>query len=366
MDIAPYLKLMVQRNGSDLFFSTGAPPQLKVDGRMLPIGEKDLGSSDVSQLAYSIMNDEQTREFESTMECNLAISVHGLGRFRVNVFRQRGDVALVLRYIKSHIPSLEELKLPELFRNIIMQKRGLVLVVGSTGSGKSTTLASMIDYRNSNATGHILTIEDPIEFLHSHKKSLVNQREIGLDSLDYAHALKNALREAPDVILIGEIRDAATMQHALAYAETGHLCLSTLHANNANQALDRIVNFFPDSAHRQLYNDLSLNLKAVISQRLIPTVDGGRRAAVEVMLQTPYISELIQKGKIQEIKEAMEQGNEQGMVTFDQSLYQLYREGVISLEEALNHADSRNNLALKVRLDSGVRGGADEGLKLSV
>jgi twitching motility protein PilU len=366
MDIAPYLKLMVQRNGSDLFFSTGAPAQLKVDGRMLPIGEKDLASSDVSQLAYSIMNDEQTREFESTMECNLAISVHGLGRFRVNVFRQRGDVALVLRYIKGNIPSLEDLRLPPLFKDIIMQKRGLVLVVGATGSGKSTTLASMIDYRNRNTTGHILTIEDPIEFLHSHKKSLVNQREIGLDSLDYAHALKNALREAPDVILIGEIRDAATMQHALAYAETGHLCLSTLHANNANQALDRIINFFPDTAHRQLFNDLSLNLRAVISQRLIPTVEGKRRAAVEVMLLTPYVAELIQKGKIQEIKEAMEQGNEQGMVTFDQSLYTLYKEGAISLEEALNHADSRNNLALKVRLDAGVKGGAHEGLQLSV
>ena len=369
MEISPYLKLMVQRNGSDLFFSTGAPAQLKADGRMLPIGENALTTADVSQLAYSIMNDDQTREFESTMECNLAISVHGLGRFRVNVFRQRGDVALVIRYIKGDIPSLDELKLPSLFRDIIMQKRGLVLVVGSTGSGKSTTLASMIDHRNSNSTGHILTIEDPIEFMHKHKKSLVNQREIGLDSLDYAHALKNALREAPDVILIGEIRDAATMQHALAYAETGHLCLSTLHANNANQALDRIINFFPESAHRQVYSDLSLNLKAVISQRLIPTVDGGRRAAIEVLLLTSYISELIQKGKVHEVKEAMEQGNEQGMVTFDQSLYSLYKEGVITLEEALSHADSRNNLALKVRLDAGIKeeGGAHSaGLKLSV
>ena len=369
MEISPYLRLMVQRNGSDLFFSTGAPAQLKADGRMLPIGENALTTSDVSQLAYSIMNDDQTREFESTMECNLAISVHSLGRFRVNVFRQRGDVAMVIRYIKGDIPSLDDLKLPPLFREIIMQKRGLVLVVGSTGSGKSTTLASMIDHRNRNATGHILTIEDPIEFMHKHKKSLVNQREIGLDSLDYAHALKNALREAPDVILIGEIRDAATMQHALAYAETGHLCLSTLHANNANQALDRIINFFPDTAHRQVYSDLSLNLKAVISQRLIPTVDGGRRAAVEVLLLTSYISELIQKGKIHEVKEAMEQGNEQGMVTFDQSLYNLYKEGEITLEEALNHADSRNNLALKVRLDAGVKaeGGAHgASLKLSV
>jgi len=365
MEIAPYLKLMVQRNGSDLFFSTNARPQLKTEGKMLAIGDKELTSADVSALAYSIMNDEQTREFEGTMECNLAISVAGLGRFRVNVFRQRGDIAMVLRYIQADIPSLETLHLPPLFKDIIMQKRGLVLVVGSTGSGKSTTLASMIDHRNNNASGHILTIEDPIEFLHQHKKSLVNQREIGLDSLDYKNALKNALREAPDVILIGEIRDAATMQHAIAYAETGHLCLSTLHANNANQALDRIVNFFPDTAHKQLYSDLSLNLRAVISQRLIPTVDGGRRAAVEVLLLTSYISELIQKGKIHEIKEAMEQGNEQGMVTFDQSLYNLYKEGVITLDEALNHADSRNNLALKVRLDTGVKEGSG-GLKLSV
>jgi len=365
MEIAPYLKLMVQRNGSDLFFSTGAPPNMKAEGRTIAIGDNKLTTSDMSQLAYSIMNDEQASEFESTMECNLAISVSGVGRFRVNVFRQRGDVALVLRFIKGDIPSLADLKLPSLFQDIIMDKRGLVLVVGSTGSGKSTTLASMIDYRNESSSGHILTIEDPIEFLHQHKKSLVNQREVGLDSLSYANALKNALREAPDVILIGEIRDAATMQHALAYAETGHLCLSTLHANNANQALDRIINFFPDSAHKQVYNDLSLNLNAVISQRLIPTIDGGRRAAVEVLLQSSYISELIQKGKISEIKEAMEQGNERGMQTFDQALYNLYEEKAISLEEALNHADSRNNLALRVRLNKGTAGESSGGLKLS-
>jgi twitching motility protein PilU len=299
------------------------------------------------------MNDEQIREFESTMECNLAISVGQLGRFRVNVFRQRGDTSLVIRYIKGEIPSIEELYLPQVLKKIVMEKRGLVLVVGSTGSGKSTTLASMIGYRNENTTGHILTIEDPIEFLHTHKKSVVNQREIGLDSMSYENALKNAMREAPDVILIGEIRDQATMQHAIAYAETGHLCLSTLHANNANQALDRIVNFFPDSAHRQLYNDLSMNLKAVISQRLLQTKEGGRRAAVEVMVQTAYIAELIQKGKIHDIKDAMEQGDQRGMMTFDQALYDLYKEGAVSLEEALNHADSRNNLALRIRLNAG-------------
>jgi twitching motility protein PilU len=260
---------------------------------------------------------------------------------------------MVIRFIRGEIPSIEELYLPQTLKKLIMEKRGLVLVVGSTGSGKSTTLASMIDYRNQHATGHILSIEDPIEFLHTHKKSVVNQREIGLDSMSYENALKNALREAPDVILIGEIRDAATMQHAIAYAETGHLCLSTLHANNANQALDRIINFFPDSAHRQIMNDLSLNLRAVVSQRLVPTVDGGRRAAIELLIQSAYTAELIQKGKIHEIKEAMEQGGERGMMTFDQSLYDLYIEGAISLENALGHADSRNNLALRIRLNSG-------------
>ena len=352
MEIAPYLRLMVQRNGSDLYFSTGACPHVKISGQTVAIGDKKLVAGDVSSLAYSIMNDEQIREFEGTMECNLAISVQGLGRFRVNVFRQRGDTAMVIRFIKGSIPSIEELHLPQTLKKLIMSKRGLILVVGSTGSGKSTTLASMIDYRNENVAGHILSIEDPIEFLHRHKKSLVNQREIGLDALNYENALKNALREAPDVIMIGEIRDAATMQHAIAYAETGHLCLSTLHANNANQALDRIINFFPDSAHRQILNDLSMNLRAVVSQRLITAKDGGRRAAVEMLIQSAYTAELIQKGKIHDLKEAMEQGKEHGMVTFDQSLYDLFVEGAISMDEALNHADSRNNLALRIRLNA--------------
>jgi len=364
MEIVPYLKLMVQKNGSDLFFSTGAPPNLKAEGRTMPIGDTPMKQGMVRNLAYSIMSDDQVSEFESTMEGNLAISISGLGRFRVNVFRQRGDVAMVIRYIKGQIPSLEQLNLPLLLKELIMEARGLILVVGSTGSGKSTTLASMVNYRNENATGHILTIEDPVEFLHTHKKSVVDQREVGLDTLSYEVALKNAMREAPDVILIGEIRDRHTMQHAIAYAETGHLCLSTLHANNANQALDRIINFFPDSAHHQLYMDLSLNLKAVISQRLIKSKDGKRVPAVEIMLLSTFVAELIQKGDIHAVKEAMEQGNERGMQTFDQALYKLYKEGRITLEEALANADSRNNLSLRIRLDESGKVSAAQGLQI--
>ena len=361
MDIVPYLKLMVQKNASDIFFSTGAPANIKAEGSTMPVGDKSMVPGQVRKLAYSVMSDVQIKEFEATFECNLAISITGLGRFRVNVFRQRGDVAMVIRYIKGDIPDIAQLNLPPLLEELIMEQRGLILVVGSTGSGKSTTLASMIEHRNRTQTGHILTIEDPIEYIYRHKKSVVDQREVGLDTLSYEAALKNAMREAPDVILIGEIRDASTMQHATAYAETGHLCLSTLHANNANQALDRIVNFFPDTAHRQLYTDLSLNLKAVISQRLVLGLDGQRIPAVEIMLLSSFISELIQKGDIHSLKEAMEQGNECGMQTFDQSLYKLYKEDKISMEEALKHADSRNNLSLKIRLsESGqVTGGGD-------
>jgi twitching motility protein PilU len=355
---------MVQKNGSDLFFSTGAPPNLKAEGRTLPIGDTPMKAGMVRKLAYSIMSDDQISEFESTMEGNLAISISGLGRFRVNVFRQRGDAAMVIRYIKGQIPSLEELHLPPTLKELIMEPRGLILVVGSTGSGKSTSLASMINYRNENSTGHILTIEDPVEFLHTHKKSVVDQREVGLDTLSYEVALKNAMREAPDVILIGEIRDRQTMQHAIAYAETGHLCLSTLHANNANQALDRIINFFPDTAHHQLYMDLSLNLKAVISQRLVKSKDGKRMPAVEIMLLSTFVAELIQKGDIHAVKEAMEQGNERGMQTFDQALYKLYKAGSITQEEALSNADSRNNLALRMRLDESGGVGSPQGLEI--
>ena len=364
MEIIPYLKLMVQKNGSDLFFSTGAPPNLKAEGRTMPIGDTPLGPGAVRDLAYSIMNDDQVAEFERTMEGNLAISINGLGRFRVNVFRQRGDAAMVIRYIKGQIPSIEDLNLPLTLKDLIMEPRGLVLVVGSTGSGKSTTLASMIDHRNQKTTGHILTIEDPVEFLHTHKRSVVDQREVGLDTMSYEVALKNAMREAPDVILIGEIRDRHTMQHAIAYAETGHLCLSTLHANNANQALDRIINFFPDSAHHQLYMDLSLNLKAVISQRLIKSKDGSRVPAVEIMLLSTFVAELIQKGDIHSVKEAMEQGNERGMQTFDQALYKLYQAGRITQDEALANADSRNNLALRIRLDESGNVSTPQGLAI--
>ncbi len=364
MEIVPYLKLMVQKNGSDLFFSTGAPPNLKAEGRTMPIGDTPMAPGMVRNLAYSIMSDDQISEFERTMEGNLAISISGLGRFRVNVFRQRGDAAMVIRYIKGVIPSIDELQLPPILKNLIMEARGLILVVGSTGSGKSTTLASMIDHRNQNATGHILTIEDPVEFMHTHKKSVVDQREVGLDTVSYEVALKNAMREAPDVILIGEIRDRQTMQHAIAYAETGHLCLSTLHANNANQALDRIVNFFPDSAHHQLFMDLSLNLKAVISQRLVKSKDGRRVPAVEIMLLSTFVAELIQKGDIHSVKEAMEQGNERGMQTFDQALYLLYKEGKITQEEALRNADSRNNLALRIRLDESGSVDSPQGLQI--
>ncbi len=355
MDIAAYLKLMSEKNASDLFFSTGAPVNIKIEGMVSALGDQLLQPGAVKQLAYSIINDEQKKTFEESLELNLAISVHDVGRFRVNIYRQRGEVAMVIRYIKSRIPSIEELHLPAILKEFVMEPRGLILLVGATGSGKSTTLAAMIDHRNCNKTGHILTIEEPIEFIHRHKKSVVDQREIGQDTLSYSNALKNALREAPDVILIGEIRDRETMQHAIAYAETGHLCLSTLHANTANQTLDRIINFFPDSAHHQLLQDLSLNLQAVISQRLVPGVDSKRVPAVEIMVKSPYISELIEKGDIDGIKEVMERSSDVGMQTFDQSLYELYSAGKITMEQALDNADSRNNLLLKIRLTGGVK-----------
>ncbi|HMV37686.1 PilT/PilU family type 4a pilus ATPase [Plasticicumulans sp.] len=354
MDVTPYLKLMVDREASDLFFYVGAPVNIKIEGTVMPLGNVPLKPGAVREIAYSLMTDSQIREFERDLESNFALSVSEIGRFRANVFRQRGEVSMVIRYIKQRIPDFVELSLPQILGNLVMEKRGLVLMVGSTGSGKSTSLAAMIDHRNSNAAGHILTIEDPIEFVHHHKKSVIGQREIGIDTHSYGDALKNALREAPDVILIGEVRDAETMKYSISYAETGHLCLSTLHANHANGALERIINFFPEIARPQLLMDLSQNLRAIVSQRLIIGVDGRRVPAVEIMLNTPYISELILKGKFESIKEAMAQGTEIGMKTFDQALYDLYKGGRISKDEAVRNADSRNNVSLQIRLSEGM------------
>lgn len=351
MDITPFFKLMVDKGASDLFFSVGAPPNIKIEGITSPIGQSAIQSHQMAELIRSITNDEQQKEFESTLELNMGLSVGGVGRFRVNLFRQRGEMAMVVRYIKGIIPSIEELKLPTVLKSVVMELRGLVLVVGSTGSGKSTALASMIDYRNENHRGHILTIEDPIEYVHEHKKSIVDQREVGIDTMSYANALKNAMREAPDLILIGEIRDREAMKHAIAYAETGHLCISTLHANNANQALDRIINFFNEDAKQQILLDVALNLRAIISLRLIPGVDNQRIPAVEVLLNSPYIADLIEKSKVDEIKEVMAKSNEQGMQTFDQALLKLYAEGKISKENAIKYADSKNNVGLQIRLN---------------
>lgn len=358
MDITPYLKLMVDKEASDLFFYVGAPVHIKIDGVVRAVGNKPLTTGQPREIAYSVMKDDQIKSFESEWELNFAIPLAGVGRFRANVFKQRGEVSMVVRYIKGDIPQVEELGLPTLLRKLVMEKRGLVLMVGSTGSGKSTTLAAMIDHRNSSSPGHILTIEDPIEFTHQHKKSIVGQREIGIDTHDFENALKSAMREAPDVILIGEIRSRDVMKYAMSYAETGHLCLSTLHANNANGALERIVNFFPEDARAQLLMDLSLNLRAIVSQRLIRSLDGGLVPAVEVLLNTPYIADLIQKGKIDYVKDAMEQGSEGGMVTFDSALFELYVAGKISKEEAIKNADSRNNVGLKIRLHEGVAAGS--------
>lgn len=353
MDITPFFKLMVDKSASDLFFSVGAPPNIKIEGIFSPIGHVPLKAQQMAEIALSLMNDDQRKEFEATMELNMGLSIASVGRFRINLFRQRGDISMVVRYIKNKIPSIEQLNLPPILKTIVMELRGLVLVVGATGSGKSTTLAAMIDYRNQNQRGHILTIENPIEFIHQHQKSIVDQREIGIDTMSYDNALVNAMREAPDVILIGEIRERSTMKHAIAYAETGHLCISTLHANNANQAMDRIINFFPEDARKQVLLDLSLNLRAVISMRLVPGVNEQRMVAVELLLNTPYIADLIEKGKIDEIKEVMERSTEQGMQTFDQALLTLYKNGLISQENTIKYADSKNNVGLQIRLNQG-------------
>jgi twitching motility protein PilU len=358
LDIKPVLKFMVEKGGSDLFFSTGAAIHIEIEGRTLPVNTQIMAPGMVKEIAYSLMSPKQIEEFENTWEMNFAMGVPEIGRFRVNVFRQRGEVSMVIRHIKTVIPSLESLGLPPVLKDIIMRPRGLVLVVGSTGSGKSTTLASMIDYRNEHTSGHILTLEDPIEFVHNHKKSVVDQREVGIDTKSFDEGLKNAMRQAPDVILIGEVRDMHGMEHALAYAETGHLCLATLHANNANQAIERIISFFPQDARAGLLLGLSLNLVAIISQRLVPGTQTKRVAAMEILINTPYISDLIQKQKLSEIKEIMANNNDIGMVTFDQSLFKLYSAGRIDEENALQNADSRNDLSLQIRLaKEGARAG---------
>ncbi len=343
------LKLIVDKDGSDLYLSSGVQPSMKVQGKLLKVGKQALTGADVEKIGLEIMNAEQARAFELKPEMNLAIDEPDIGRFRVNIFRQRNDMALVIRVIKTELPNYKKLGLPENLTELIMEKRGLIIFVGGTGSGKSTSLAALIDYRNQTHAGHIITIEDPIEFVHPHKKSIVNQREVGVDTDSYEDALENTLRQAPDVILIGEIRNRETMEHALAFAETGHLCLSTLHANNADQALDRIINFFPEDRHKQLYLDLSLNMKGLISQRLVPTIDGKRAAAIEILVGSPRVKDLIKDGKIHEIKEAMEGSEQYGMQTFDMALLALFAAGKISEAEALKNADSPNNLRLKMK-----------------
>ncbi len=361
MEFKDYLKILVQNDGSDLYLTTGAPPAAKFQGSLKPLENVILTPERLHAIAYSLMDEEQQKEFEKIPEMNLAISETGIGRFRVNIFRQRNSLALVIRNIKVEIPNADDLGLPPVLKQIIMEKRGLILFVGGTGSGKSTSLAALIDHRNRNASGHIITIEDPIEYIHQHKKSLINQREIGVDTRSYQDALENTLRQAPDVILIGEIRTQETMEHALAFAETGHLCLSTLHANNANQALDRIINFFPEERRNQLLLDLSLNLKAFVSQRLVATADGKRTAAIEILLGSQLVKDLIHKGDIHSIKEAMEKSENIGMQTFDSHLMKLFKQGTISLQEALHNSDSPNNLKLKINLSSG-KGSSTENL----
>lgn len=350
MKVTPYLKILAEKGGSDLYFSTGAKPSAKFNGVLTPLGKDPAPPGWVDSLAQELMNDKQKIEFNETKEMNLAMSVTDMGRFRINIFRQRNETSMVIRNIVAEIPNADDLGLPEILKEVIMVKRGLILFVGGTGSGKSTSLAALIDHRNEHSKGHIITIEDPVEYVHTHKGCIVNQREIGMDTDSFAAALKNTLRQAPDVILIGEIRDRETMEHAMAFAETGHLAISTLHANNANQALDRIINFFPEERRPQLLNDLANNLKAFVSQRLIPTVDNKRCAAIEVLLNSSRITDLILKGDIQEIKEVMAKSEEIGMRTFDAALFHLYNEGKISLEEALKNADGENNLRLRIDL----------------
>lgn len=355
MRIEDFFKVMVEKEASDLYLTVGRPPMYRIDGAVQPIGEHLFNPLDLAELAKSILSEDQQNEFVEKLEMNLAMALPGISRFRVNVFRQRGSIGMVIRRVKVEVPSLDGLALPSILKDIIMTKRGLILVVGATGSGKSTTLAAMIDHRNSNESGHIISIEDPIEFTHSHKRSIITQREVGFDTQSFQNALKSAMRQAPDVILIGEIRDSETMEAAITFADTGHLCLGTLHSNNANQSFERILNFFPEPRHGQILLQLSLNLRAIVSQRLVPSLKGGRVPAIEILLDTPRIKELIKRGVVDTIKEAMEQGIQEGCQTFDQALLVLYKEEKISLEEALANADSANNLRLKIKLQ-GLKG----------
>ena len=345
------LEHMVEINASDLYITVDAPPMFRVEGVTSPWGDQKYTPEEAEALAVSLMSQSQRAYFARRWEMDLAISYPNLGRFRVNLFRQRGFYGLVLRQIKLHIKTIDDLELPQIFKNLAMSKRGLLIVAGQTGSGKSTTLAAIIDYRNSNATGHIVTVEDPIEFVHSHKMSIITQREIGIDTQGYVSALKHTLRQAPDVILIGEIRDVETMEAAINYAETGHLCLGTLHANNANQAIERVMNFFPPERHQQIYLQLSLNLKAIISQRLIPSVDGTRVAAVEILLDSPRVKDLIHKAEVDTLKEAIAQSTLEGMQTFDQSIFDFYMQGVIDYDNAIAYADSPNDLRLRIKME---------------
>ena len=346
------LRLMIGKKASDMFITAGFPPAMKIDGKMTPISQQVLSAQQAREIARSVMNDKQTAEFDASSECNFAIGLPGVARFRVNAFVQRGSVGLVFRTITTKIPKFEDLGLPGILKDIAMTKRGLVIFVGGTGSGKSTSLAAMVGYRNQNSYGHIITIEDPVEFVHDHINCIVTQREVGVDTDNWHIALKNTLRQAPDVILIGEIRDRETMDYAIAFAETGHLCMATLHANSTNQALDRIINFFPEERRHQLLMDLSLNTRAFISQRLIPKADGiGRAAAIEIMINSPLISDLIFKGDVHEIKEIIGRSRELGMQTFDQALFDLHESGDISYEEALRNADSVNDIRLKIKLE---------------
>ena len=348
MNVKPLFKLMVDKKASDLFFTTYAPVMIKIDGKIMPVNQVELTPKMVRQAALELMNEQQLEQFTKELEIDFAISEVGLGRFRINVFHQRGNVAMVLRFISPELPQLDELGMPDILKDMIMLRRGLILMVGASGSGKSTTLAAMIDYRNKNSASHIVTIEDPIEFLHSNQKSIVNQREVGLDTLSYHRALRSAMREAPDVILIGEVRDRETMQAAVDLAGTGHLAIATLHANNSPETLDRIINMYPNDQHKQVLMDLAQYVRVIVSQRLVRSKEGKRVAAVEVMLNTPHISELILKGDISNVKEAFKDTKEPGMQSFDQALFDLYRKGAISMDEALSNADSRSNLEAKI------------------